>query len=197
MPQNCYVPKIRVLSELYYGLSFIKIMVKRSYSYKKKRPMRRKRTTKGSSKYAKRQQNAAMTWIRKKYQKVITMEIPGGSDVWEKTVSLIGSKNSNSPNDTYTVSEVNNDAQLGRDVQLYQFFRIRGVAIKMIFPMPTNVDSSPVQWSIGYSMNEVLYPQIQPERLQTLATYQTGSCNQNKPISRFYNTAKTYRRFGI
>ncbi len=67
----------------------------------------------------------------------------------------------------------------------------------MIFPMPTNVESSPVQWSIGYSMNEVLYPQIQPERLQTLATYQTGSCNQNKPISRFYNTAKTYRRFGI
>lgn len=197
MPQSYYVPKIRVLSELYYGLSFIKIMVKRSYSYKKKRPMRRRRTTKGSSKYAKRQQNSAMTWIRKKYQKVITMEIPAGSDVWQKTVSLIGSKNSTSPADTYTVSEVNNDAQLGRDVGLYQFFRIRGVAIKMLFPMPTNVDSSPVQWSIGYSMNEVLYPQIQPERLQTLATYQTGSCNQNKPISRFYNTAKTYRRFGI
>ncbi len=125
------------------------------------------------------------------------MEIPAGQDVWQKTVSLIGSKNSTLPGDTYSLSEVNNDNQLGRDVGLYQFFRIRGVAIKMIFPMPTSVESSPVQWAIGYSQNEVLYPAIIPERLQTLATYQTGSCNQNKPISRFYNTAKTYRRFGI
>ncbi len=47
------------------------------------------------------------------------MEIPANSDVWEKTVSLIGSKNLTSPADTYTVSEVNNDQQLGRDVGLY------------------------------------------------------------------------------
>lgn len=42
-----------------------------------------------------------------------------------------------------------------------------------------------------------MLPTIVPSRVQTLATYQTGSCNQNKPISRFYNTANTYRRFGI
>ena len=30
-----------------------------------------------------------------------------------------------------------------------------------------------------------------------MATYQTGPCNQNKSINRFYNTANTYRRFGI
>ncbi len=94
-------------------------MVKRSHSFKKRKTFRRKRTTKRSSKFARHQQKAAMTWVRKKYQKVITMEIPAGADVWQKTVSLIGSKNATSPADTYTISEVNNDSQLGRDVGLY------------------------------------------------------------------------------
>lgn len=43
---------------------------KRRYGIKK-----RKRTTKRSSKYARRQQTAAMTWIRKKYTKVFEMEV--------------------------------------------------------------------------------------------------------------------------
>lgn len=42
-----------------------------------------------------------------------------------------------------------------------------------------------------------MLPAIVPERVQTLATYQTGACNQNKAISRYYNTATTLRRFGI
>lgn len=82
-------------------------------------------------------------------------------------------------------------------MRLYQFFRIRGVAIKLFFPMPTTANASPVQWVTTYSANQVLLPALPPDRAQTLATYQTGSCNQNTPISRFYNTAKTYKRFGI
>ncbi len=82
-------------------------------------------------------------------------------------------------------------------MRLYQFFRIRGVAVKMFFPMPTDVASSPVQWTTAYSANEVMLPPLPAVRAQTLATYQTGSCNQNKPISRYYNTATTLRRFGI
>lgn len=84
-------------------------MVKRSHSFKKRKTFRRKRTTKRSSKFARHQQKAAMTWVRKKYQKVITMEIPAGADQWQKTVSLIGSKNATLPGETYTLGEVNND----------------------------------------------------------------------------------------
>lgn len=45
--------------------------------YKKKRA-----TTKRSSKYARRQQRASSTWIRKKYTKVFTMDAEAGSDSW-------------------------------------------------------------------------------------------------------------------
>ncbi len=138
-----------------------------------------------------------MTWIRKKYTRVFTMDCEAGSDVWEQTVSLIGGRNSTGPADTVTLFDTNQDNQLRSDMELYQFFRIRGVALKMFFPMPTDVASSPVQWTCAYSQNEIMLPQIIPARVQTLATYQTGSCNQNKPISRYYNTATTLRRFGI
>ena len=30
-----------------------------------------------------------------------------------------------------------------------------------------------------------------------MATYQTGPCDSSKSISRYFNTANTYRRFGI
>lgn len=62
-------------------------------------------------------------------------------------------------------------------MDLYQFFKIRGVAVKMFYPMPTDVASTPIQWAIGYSASDVMLPALLPERLQTLATYQTGSCN--------------------
>ncbi len=138
-----------------------------------------------------------MTWIRKKYTRVFTMVAEEGSDSWEQTVSIIGGPNASTPNSTVTLQDVNQDDQLKTDMGLYQFFRIRGCAIKMFFPMPTDVDSSPVQWTCAYSQSDVMLATLPPERVQTLATYQTGSCNQNKPISRYYNTATTLRRFGI
>lgn len=82
-------------------------------------------------------------------------------------------------------------------MDLYQFFKIRGVAVKMFFPMPTDVASTPIQWAIGYSASDVIKPTVQADRLQTLATYQTGACNQNTAISRYYNTAASLKRFGI
>ncbi len=171
--------------------------------FRKKRIFKRKRRSfgrrkrRGSSKFAKKQQRGAMTWIRKKYTRVFTMDCEAGTDSWNATVSLIAGKNVNAPADTVTLTDVNQDAQLATDMRLYQFFRIRGVAIKMFFPMPTDVASSPVQWTCAYSANEIMLPAIVPERVQTLATYQTGACNQNKAISRYYNTATTFRRFGV
>lgn len=138
-----------------------------------------------------------MTWIRKRYTKVYTMKCEGGSNEWGQTISLIGGKNTTVAADTITLGDISQDNQLRTDMTLYQFFRIRGVAVKMFFPMPTDVDSSPVQWANGYSMSEIINPNVDTDKLQTLATYQTGPCNQNKSINRYYNTAAAYRRFGI
>ena len=72
------------------------------------------------------------------------MDCEQGTDSWVQTVSLIGGRNGNAPADTICLTDVNQDNQLSTDMRLYQFFRIRGVAIKMFFPMPTDVASSPV-----------------------------------------------------
>ena len=125
------------------------------------------------------------------------MPVPEGKDVYEATISLIGGNNTANSTGTVTINDTNQDTQLETDMKLYQFFKITGVAIKQFFPMPTNEFSSPVQWVSAYSANEILYPNIDSGRAQTLATYQTGSCNQNKPISRYYNTAAALKRFGI
>ena len=60
-----------------------------------------------------------MTWIRKKYTKVITAEIDAGKDAWERTISLIGGKNSNDLNGTVSLVDVNQDNQLRTDMGLY------------------------------------------------------------------------------
>ncbi len=67
---------------LWVNLSIRFIIIKMVF---KKRTFRRKRRTfgrrkrRGSSKFAKRQQRAAMTWIRKKYTKVFTMDVEKGA----------------------------------------------------------------------------------------------------------------------
>lgn len=90
-------------------------MYKKRYTSRKRRygiKKRRRATTKRSSKYARRQQTAAMTWIRKKYTKVFEMPVEENSDNYFQTVSLIGTKNSNDPANTITLNDVNQDAQL-------------------------------------------------------------------------------------
>ncbi len=81
------------------------VFKKRTFRRKKRSFGRRKR--RGSSKFAKRQQRAAMTWIRKKYTKVFTMNVETGALEWESTVSLIGGANESTPNDTITLNDVN------------------------------------------------------------------------------------------
>ncbi len=73
------------------------------------------------------------------------MTVEDGADVFENTVSLIGGRNGNGvPDTTITLADVNQDNQLRTDMELYQFFKISGVSVKMFFPMPTDVQSSPV-----------------------------------------------------
>ncbi len=83
------------------------------------RRYKKKRTTKRSSKFARRQQKSAMTWIRKKYTKVFTMEANAGTDAYQQTISLIGGRNATQPGSTITLADVNQDNQLRTDMGLY------------------------------------------------------------------------------
>ena len=82
-------------------------MVFKKRIFKRRRRTFGRRKRRGSSKFAKKQQRAAMTWIRKKYTKVFTMVAEEGSDSWEQTVSIIGGANESTPNDTITLQDVN------------------------------------------------------------------------------------------
>lgn len=104
-------------------MGFIIIKMTKRYTSTRKsygnRRYKKKRTTKRSSKFARRQQQSAMTWIRKKYTKVFTMEVEAGTDSWEQTISLIGGRNATGPADTTTLFDVNQDNQLSADMRLY------------------------------------------------------------------------------
>jgi len=82
-------------------------------------------------------------------------------------------------------------------MKLYQFFRITGVSFKVFFPEGTNVQSTPVQWALGYSANVPINPQVPTGPLQSLANYQTSSASANRPIKRYFKTASTLKRLGI
>lgn len=82
-------------------------MVFKKRIFKRRRRTFGRRKRRGSSKFAKKQQRAAMTWIRKKYTKVFTMVAEEGSDSWEQTVSIIGGANESTPNSTITLQDVN------------------------------------------------------------------------------------------
>lgn len=172
------------------------------YARRPRRYTRRRRTirrARGSGKFARRQQRSAYTTTTKKYTTVQTFNPIDGANNSGVTVSLIGGVN-NSPGgaaNTVTLATANKDQQLATDMRLHQFFKIRGVAIKMFFPPPTIASATPVQWDLAYSASQVLAPNLQPERLQTLAAYQTGPCVPDKSIKRYYNVARTCRRFGL
>lgn len=83
------------------------------------------------------------------------------------------------------------------DMGQYQFFRITGVAFKLFFPEGTTPESTPVQWSLAYSANKVLNPNLTAAPLQTLATYQTSGCSARQPVKRYFRTATTLKRLGI
>lgn len=165
--------------------------------YTKRRTTFRRKRKSTAKKFGSRQQFQASTYIRKRYTKVFILQARLNGEVAQTTVSLIGAKNASDTAGTITLFDVNQDNQLGSDMDLYQFFKIRGVACKLFFPMPTDVASSPIQWALGYSASDVIKPTLAADKLQTLATYQTGSCNQNTAITRYYNTSAALKRLGI
>lgn len=94
-------------------------MKKRYTRSRKYVPRRRKRTTARSSKFARRQQKATSTWIRKKYTKTFLINALAADTQGGYTISLIGGRNNQNGNLTITLFDVNQDGQLDADMRLY------------------------------------------------------------------------------
>lgn len=171
--------------------------VKKS-TYRRRRRAFKKRRSVGA-KIARSMQNKALSYVKKKYTAVQPIKIAGTAGAAFLTVSHIGGVNTNSPtiDDTVTIKDCNPDGMLDSDMKLYQFFRITGVSIKIFWPEGTDVNNTPVQWSMAYSSNLIIKPDVAFERLQSLQTYMTSSCDSSKPVSRYFKTAGSLKRLGI
>lgn len=125
------------------------------------------------------------------------LNCPIGSDTVAVTISHIGGRNAATPGSTLVLPDANPDGMLQSQMQLYQFFKITGVAFKIFFPEGTTPEATPVQWSMGYSSNQVIKPDVSFDRLQALQTYTTSSCSARTPVSRYFRTGASLGRLGI
>lgn len=121
----------------------------RKSTYKRKRTTR-KRKTKGA-RIAKKMQEASSTYVKQKYTAVFPIIIPAGGDVAQTTISHIGGKNATTTAATLTLTDCNPDQKLLTNMNLYQYFKITGVAFKIFFPEGTTPEATPISWSMGYS----------------------------------------------
>ena len=135
--------------------------------------------------------------MAKKYTAVQPLTAPALSDNVQLTISHFTGKNATNPISTVTINNVDPDDMCTRDMASYQYFRITGMAFKLFFPEGTTPAATPVQWSMGYSNNLVLDPQLPTDRLQTLASYNTSSCSAKTPVSRYFRLLKAQKRLGV
>lgn len=164
---------------------------RRSTPYKRRYIVKRRRPRQN------RMQRAAFSVVKKKYTFVTPLRVAPGDDQVSGVISHIGGRNSTNPVDTIQLNQVDPDTMASIDMGQYQFFRITGVAFKLFFPEGTTPESTPVQWSLAYSANKVLNPNLTAAPLQTLATYQTSGCSARQPVKRYFRTATTLKRLGI
>lgn len=107
----------------------------------------------------------SLSFVKKKYTTVIPLKCPSGAQSVELTISHVGGRNSTTPAATYPITTADPDGMLASDMLLYQFFRITGVAFKLMFPEGTEAVNTPVQWAMGYSSNIVINPLVAFDRL--------------------------------
>lgn len=110
----------------------------------------------------------ALSFVKKKYTVVLPLRVAAGANVVESTISHIGARNAAAPASTITVTQCDPDGMATSDMELYQFFKISGVAFKLFWPEGTDPGSTPVQWAMGYSSNQIIKPTVNFDRLQTL-----------------------------
>lgn len=144
-----------------------------------------------------RMQKAAYSYVKKKYTVVLPIDAGIDEDVVTTVISHIGGRNTTNPSQCLTLTDADPDGMAILDMNLYQFFKITGVAFKLFFPEGTTPEATPVQWAMAYSANNVLNPALPFGPIQALATYQTSSCSAKTPIKRYFKTASTLKRLGI
>lgn len=168
-------------------------------TFRKRTPFRRRRYFKRRRRGSKRNlmQKAESAGVLKKYTKVLTPNWEEGIDNFGFTISLCGGKKPQALGDVVTIADINPDDQTRSDMGLYQQFCIYGAKVKCFFAEPTTVDASPVQWSCSYSPNQLIKPDLAFDRMQSMASYQTGPCSQNKSVSRYYALGYTKKKLGI
>ncbi|AXQ66607.1 MAG: hypothetical protein [Circoviridae sp.] len=110
----------------------------------------------------------ALSFVKKKYTVVLPLKVASGSNLVQSTISHIGARNAAVPASTIQLTECDPDQMATKDMELYQFFKITGVAFKLFWPEGTDVGSTPVQWAMGYSSNQIIKPTVDFDRLQTL-----------------------------
>ena len=82
-------------------------MPKRYTSRRRKRVFRRRKGAKRSSKFARKQQRSAMTYVKKKYTKTFVLTAAETTDQAGYTISLIGGKNAQNPSFTISLFDAN------------------------------------------------------------------------------------------
>lgn len=85
------------LNKGFYNKKKIKMPYRRTFRAIPRRRRMMRRSTKPSSKYAKDQQDAGMTYVRKRYCMVKEMACSPNSELSGATISLIGGPNSTFP----------------------------------------------------------------------------------------------------
>ena len=128
----------------------------------RKRYTRRRTTRKRSSRKRQLnyQQRSATSYVKKKYTVIYPAEMDLNLVNYEQTISLFGGKNVAVPGSTTTLIDCDPDGVLTQDLRAYQFLRITGVAVKMIFPLGTTVANTCVQHSTCYSRNTIIRPTL-------------------------------------
>lgn len=142
-------------------------------------------------------QRQSLAGVNMKFTRVFTPEWEQQSDTAQWTVSLLGQRGDPTNGQYYNLNDCNPDDKLAAFARDYQQFSIYGVSCKMIFPEPSSVEASPVQWSMAYSPNYNLKPNLQGDTIQSMSSFQTGPCSQNKSITRYFPLSYTKKKLAI
>jgi len=102
---------------------------------------------------------------------------------------MIGAASPTTPGGTFCLNnadQTGGNENLSSTFELYQQFKIVGVAVKVFWAQPTTLAITPFQWQTCYSQNQIINPLTTPQTAQTLTNFQTGACWAGRPWSKYF-----------
>jgi len=100
--------------------------------------------------------------------------IPGTSDD-RRVISLIGGKDSAVDARCLSLRDANHDDALKNDMDRNQWFRISRVDVKILFAPTTDPSHTVSYVERGVSRFEIIRPDIDPERIYALQTFEVNA----------------------